>query len=677
MKNKKKIICIVQARLNSTRLKNKVIHKFKNKTMIEILLERLKSSKLINEIIVAIPRSDKKLENILKNKYKVYLGNNQNVLERYYLSAKKFKADIIVRITGDCPLVDSQLIDAGINKYLNSNFDYISNINPPTFPDGLDYEIFDFKTLKKTYLNAKSKNDKEHVTKYIIKNSEFKKFNIESETDYSDLRLTLDYKEDLILIKYILNKLNYHKQFRYRDIIKLYKQNQKFFKINSNNFRNQKKNEINKGQSLWNLSKRYIAGGNMLFSKRPDCFLPEKWPSYFKQTSGCKVRDLDNKIYYDLCHMSVGTNTLGYSNKYVDREVRKIVKQGNMSTLNCPEEVILAKKLIKLHPWADKVRFARTGGEANAIAIRLARASTKKNKIAFCGYHGWHDWYLAANLKSKNNLSQHLIKGLNVEGVPSQLKKTIFPFMYNNFNQLKKIVEKNNIGIIKMEVMRNELPKNNFLKKIRALADKKKIILIFDECTTGFRETLGGLHKKYKVNPDLLILGKAMGNGYAITSVLGKRDIMNNIKKTFISSTFWTERIGSAAALKTIEIMEKNKSWEVISEKGKYIMKNWIKIAKKYKLKIKVSGLPALCSFYFKSKNNNAYKTFITQEMLKYGFLATNVVYLSTAHSKSIIDKYLNKIDIIFKKIKEFEKGKDVYSHLEVAPATESFSRLN
>ena len=156
--------------------------------------------------------------------------------------------------------------------------------------------------------------------------------------------------------------------------------------------------------------------------------------------------------------MSVGTNTLGYSNKYVDREVMKIVKQGNISTLNCPEEV-LAKKLINLHPWADKVRFARTGGEANAIAIRLARASTKKNNIAFCGYHGWHDWYLAANLKSKNNLSQHLIKGLNVEGVPSKLKKTIFPFMYNNFNQLKKIVEKNNIGIIKMEVMRNEPPK--------------------------------------------------------------------------------------------------------------------------------------------------------------------------------------------------------------------------
>ena len=201
MKNKKKIICIVQARLNSTRLKNKVIYKFKKKTMIEILLERLTYSKLIDDTIVAIPKSDKRLENILKDKYKVYLGDDEDVLKRYYLAAKKFKADIIVRITGDCPLVDSQMIDIGLKKYLNSNFDYISNINPPTFPDGLDYEIFNFKTLKKTYLNAKSKDDKEHVTKYIIKNSEFKKFNIESEKDYSNLRITLDYKEDLILIK--------------------------------------------------------------------------------------------------------------------------------------------------------------------------------------------------------------------------------------------------------------------------------------------------------------------------------------------------------------------------------------------------------------------------------------------------------------------------------------------
>jgi glutamate-1-semialdehyde 2,1-aminomutase len=677
MGKKKNIICIVQARLDSKRFKNKIIKKFKDKTLIEILLNRLKKSELITKLIVAIPKKDKILKNLLKDKYNIFEGDEFDVLERYYLAAKKNKADIVVRVTGDCPLIDSQLIDAGLKKFLKSNFDYISNINPPTFPDGLDYEIFNFKTLERSHLKAKLKDDREHVTKYILKNNNFKKYNMTSIKDYSFLRITLDYKNDLNLIKFILKKFNHKKNFTYTDICMLYKKNKKTFNKNYNNFRNTQVNKITKGQKLWLEAKKIIAGGNMLFSKRPDCFLPEKWPSYFKSTNGCKVKDLDDNTYYDLCQMSVGTNSLGYSHPEVDREVAKVVKNGNMSTLNCPEEVLLAKKLLSLHPWAGKVRFARTGGEANALAVRLARASTPKKNIAFCGYHGWHDWYLAANLKSKNNLTQHLIKGLNVDGVPSNLKKTIFPFMYNEFDQLKKIVKDQNIGIIKMEVIRSDNPKNNFLKKIRKLADQNKIILIFDECTTGFRETLGGLHKKYKVNPDLLVLGKAMGNGYAITSVLGKDKIMNNIKNTFVSSTFWTERIGPAAALKTIEIMEKKKSWKIITSRGKYIIDNWKKIAKKNNLKIIIKGIPALCSFYFESKNNNAYKTYITQEMLKYGFLATNVVYLSTAHSKLIIDKYLKKMNIIFKEIREFEDGKDVYSYLETQLATESFSRLN
>tara|TARA_Y100001960_G_scaffold327672_1_gene414672 strand:- start:1447 stop:3480 length:2034 start_codon:yes stop_codon:yes gene_type:complete len=677
MPTNKKIICIVQARLNSKRFKNKTIKKFLKKTMIETLMERLSFSKVINETIVAIPKKDKDLKKILSKKYKVFEGEEDDVLKRYYLAAKQYRADIVVRVTGDCPLIDSKLIDFGLKKFLKSNYDYLSNVNPPTFPDGLDYEIFSFKTLKTTHLKAKLKSDREHVTRYILRNSNFKKYNIEAKKDFSFLRLTLDYKEDLGLIKFILNKFKYKKYFDYDDLLNLYHKNKKIFYKNSKNFRNTNLDLISKGQKMWLESKKVIAGGNMLYSKRPDFFLPEKWPSYFKSTNGCRVKDLDNKIFYDLCHMSVGTNSLGYSHPQVDKEVKRVIKEGNMSTLNCPEEVFLAQKLIKLHPWADKVRFARTGGEANAIAVRLARASTKKKNIAFCGYHGWHDWYLAANLKSKKNLSQHLIKGLNVDGVPSNLKKTIFPFMYNDYDQLKKIVKKNNIGIIKMEVMRNETPKKNFLKKVRKIADQNNIILIFDECTTGFRETLGGLHKKFKVNPDLLILGKALGNGYAITSILGKQKIMDNIKNTFISSTFWTERIGPAAAIKTIEIMEKTQSWKKITRMGKYIMKSWIKMARKHNIKIKVVGIPALCSFYFESKYDNIYKTYITQEMLKYGFLASNRVYMSTAHTYSIIDKYLSKLDLIFNDIKRFENGEDVFNYLHSLSASESFSRLN
>ena len=195
-----------------------------------------------------------------------------------------------------------------------------------------------------------------------------------------------------------------------------------------------------------------------------------------------------------------------------------------------------------MHPHFDMARFARSGGEANSIAIRISRAASGKDGVAVCGYHGWHDWYLSTNLQNKNNLNSHLIKGLQTDGVPKALKNTVFPFEYNDFEKLKSIVEKNKIGTIKMEVYRNIEPKNNFLEKVRNLATKKGIVLIFDECTSGFRKTFGGLHKHYKVIPDLAMFGKALGNGYAITAVVGKKEVMEHAQNTFISSTFWTEK---------------------------------------------------------------------------------------------------------------------------------------
>ncbi len=674
-----KVVCIVQARLGSKRLRGKVLKKLLKKELIFTLLDRVKMVKSINQLVVAIPETDTKLYKILNAKgYNIYKGSEDDVLSRYYHAALKYKANIIVRITADCPLVDPELVGKLIKKFKSSNYDYISNIDPPTYPDGLDVEVYSFNALKKAFKESKLPVDREHISSYIFKNKNFKKYNYENSKDYSFLRLTIDYKDDLLMVKKLLkyfNKIN--KNFLFKDIIKLYNSNKAFFNTNSKFYRNTKISKIGSGQILWREAKKFIAGGNMLFSKRPDVFLPENWPSYFKKTKGCNVTDLDNKTYIDISNMSVGTNSLGYSRNEIDNAVKKTVKKGNMSSLNCPEEVFLAKKLIKMHPWSDQARFARTGGEANSIAIRLARASTKKQNIAFCGYHGWHDWYLAANIKSKKNLSSYLLKNLNVAGVPKILNKTIYPFKYNDFNSLKRIVKKNNIGIIKMEVVRNELPKNNFLKKVRDLADKNKIILIFDECTTGFRQTFGGIHKLYNVNPDLLILGKALGNGYAITAILGKKDLMNSINKTFVSSTFWTERIGPTAALKTLEVMEKEKSWKKITNIGNLIIKGWKRLAKKHGLKIKINGIPALCSFVFVSEYNNEYKTFITQEMLKKGFLASNSVYASTAHNKKILKKYFKELNIIFKKIKNFESGENVYNYLTVRPSTQNFTRLN
>jgi glutamate-1-semialdehyde 2,1-aminomutase len=439
---------------------------------------------------------------------------------------------------------------------------------------------------------------------------------------------------------------------------------------------NEKMN-IGKGQKLYKKAKQLIPGGTMLLSKRPEMFLPNQWPSYFKKAKGCKVWDLDGVEYIDMSIMGIGTNTLGYGNPEVDESVREVINKGNMSTFNCPEEVYLAERLIELHPWADMVRLARSGGEANSIAVRIARAATGKDKIAICGYHGWHDWYLSANIDGDSNLNNHLLPDLQPKGVPSNLKGTVFPFHYNDLDGLNKIINENEIGIIKMEVVRSIMPNNGFLESVREIANKNGIVLIFDECTSGFRETLGGIHKKYKVNPDMMMLGKTLGNGYAITAVLGKKDIMSAAQETFISSTFWTERIGPTAALKTLEIMEKQKSWEKITSTGILIGDRWKKLGDKYGLPIEISGIPALAHFYFPLNDWLKYKTLITQEMLKKSFLAANSIYTCTQHNEEIIDEYFYNIEPIFSLISDCQNGKNIDELLDDEVCHSGFKRLN
>ena len=431
-----------------------------------------------------------------------------------------------------------------------------------------------------------------------------------------------------------------------------------------------------KGQRLYKKAKKIILGGSMLLSKRPEMFLPEKWPSYFSETNGIRIKDIDGNNYLDMI-CAVGTNVLGYCNKEVDKAVSNSIKKGNMSTLNCPEEVELTSELLKLHPWAGMAKYCRSGGEANALAVRIARAASKNNQnIAICGYHGWHDWYLAANFK-KNNLKNHLLPNLNPKGVSKKLKNTVFAFDHNNKEKLLKLIQTKNIGIIKMEVARNNLPNKEFLKFVRDIANKKKIILIFDECTTGFRRNLGGMHLTTGIEPDLLMLGKALGNGYAITTVLGKRNIMKKAEDSFISSTFWTERIGYVAALKTLEIFESTQHWKLLCKNGAFINKEWERIAKKNNLEIKISGYEAITSFSFISDLNQYFKTFITQEMLRKGYLASNQIYLTIHHKEKVIKDYIKDLEDIFRKIKNIKSKKEIKKMLKSPVSHFTFQRLN
>lgn len=432
------------------------------------------------------------------------------------------------------------------------------------------------------------------------------------------------------------------------------------------------------GQKLYKKAKTLIPGGTMLLSKRPEMFLPEHWPSYFSKAKGCQVWDLDGKEFTDMSIMGIGTNTLGYGYQAVDDAVLDVVKKGNMSTFSCPEEVALAEKLVEINTWADMVRFARTGGEANSIAIRIARAASGKDKVAICGYHGWHDWYLSANHNQGDGLSNHLLPGLSPNGVPKNLKDTVYPFHYNNYEELLDIVTKNDIGVIKMEVIRNFGPEDNFLQKVRDLATSKNIVLIFDECTSGFRETFGGIYQKYKVEPDMAMYGKTIGNGYALTAVVGKKSVMEAAQNTFISSTFWTERIGPTAALKTLEVMEELKSWDIITEQGTKMQKGWNDLANKHGIEIQVNGMPSLSTYSFSSGHAMEYKTFVTQEMLKKGFLASTNFYACIAHTDDKISAYFDALDSVYNIIAQCESGEKSIAELLEGPVCHSgFKRLN
>jgi glutamate-1-semialdehyde 2,1-aminomutase len=674
-----KIVAIVQARMGSTRLPDKVMKRIGGVPMIEVLLARLSRSKEVDEIILATSSDEKNrpLSSHVKNLgYRVHQGSENDVLDRYLGAGALAGADVVVRITGDCPLVDPFLVDEVIRGFRESKVEYFSNIQPPTYPDGLDIEVFSYKALQKAALEATKPSDREHVTPYLRENDAFARASLKNDKDYSNLRWTVDESYDYEVVEKIFSHFTPDIHFTWQQVLDLQQKSPEIFMANKQLNRNEGAS-MGTGQKLWKRAKQIIPGGNMLLSKRAEMFLPDHWPAYFSRAKGCKLWNLDGKEYIDMSIMGIGTNILGYGHPEVDEAVMQTVRSGNMSTLNCPEEVYLAEKLVELHPWADMVRLARSGGEANAMAIRIARAASGKDKVAICGYHGWHDWYLSANLGDDENLAGHLLPGLDPKGVPQNLRGTVLPFNYNDFSGLEALVNAHDIGVIKMEVVRNMGPEDNFLHKVRELATSRGIVLIFDECTSGFRETFGGLHKKYGVEPDIAMFGKALGNGYAITATIGRREIMEAAQSTFISSTFWTERIGPTAALKTLEVMERLKSWETITATGLKIRAGWQELAQRHGLEISHWGLPALTGFTFNSPNALAYKTLITQEMLAKGYLAGNSVYVCIDHTPEVIEEFFHALNPIFRLIRECEEGKDVTSLLNGPVCHGGFKRLN
>jgi glutamate-1-semialdehyde 2,1-aminomutase len=432
----------------------------------------------------------------------------------------------------------------------------------------------------------------------------------------------------------------------------------------------------NTGQKLWEKAKSIIPSGNQLLSKRSELFLPDLWPSYYKKAKGCEIWDLDDNHFYDFSGMGVTSCVLGYADDDVDNAVKSAIDNGSMGTLNSYEEVELAENLIALHPWSEMVRFSRTGGEACAIAIRIARAATGKDHIAFCGYHGWHDWYLAANLSKGSNLDSQLLPGLDTKGVPGDLSGTMHPFQYNDIESFRKILREHGdeLAAIIMEPQRGIAPKDNFLQSIRVEATKTNIVLIFDEVSSGFHNNLGGIHLTLGVNPDIAIFAKALGNGYPISAVIGKREVMDIAQDTFISSTMWTERLGFVSALATLKKMELKSVQKNLVDYGLQIKFGLKNISAETGVQIAVNGLDSVPSFSFEYENAVELQTYFTQEMLRRGYLASWAPCATYAWNSEIIQNYLEEAGQIISQIASLKL--DVKTKLRGRVKHTTFARL-
>ena len=453
-----------------------------------------------------------------------------------------------------------------------------------------------------------------------------------------------------------------------------------------------KKPKITNSNKLYKKAIKIIPGGSQTFSKGPSQFTNNFAPKYLKKGKGCKVWDEDGNCYIDYV-MGCQPLILGYSDRDINEAVSKQLKIGSTFSLMNKLEIEVAELLVKHIPSAEMVRFGKNGGDATTIAIKIARAYTKKQKIAFCGYHGWHDWFIASTDKSN--------------GIPKFNDDLIYSFDYNNINSLESVFKENKdeIACVIMEpitvpepkcftkVCKNKsckikkICKNNFLHKVKEVCKKNNALLIFDEVVTGFRYSIGGAQQLYDVTPDLTALAKGISNGVPLSAIVGKKKYMSLLgNDVFFSFTYGGECLGLAAAKACIKKLIKKKVPHHLKNIGSFFQSNLNKLIKKHKMEsfLSCDGHPCRSIFTikdFKNYKNLEIKTFIQQELFRRGILWAAYHSLSYMHKKKDIEKTLRAFDetlmILSKKIKSKQKIKLKIEGDLVSPVFRKVSDFN
>ncbi|MBN1437219.1 MAG: aminotransferase class III-fold pyridoxal phosphate-dependent enzyme [Sedimentisphaerales bacterium] len=401
-----------------------------------------------------------------------------------------------------------------------------------------------------------------------------------------------------------------------------------------------------KSLELYSKAEKLFPYGTQLWSRSPHLVAYGQAPIYFERAKGSHFWDVDGNEFIDTS-MGVGPIVLGHCYDAVDNAAKAQIDKGILGSINNAIEIDMAEALCDLIPCADMVKFCKGGGDADAMAVRMARSYTGKDIVAFCGYHGWHDWYISANLAS-GSLDSHLLPGINPTGVPKALAGTTVPFKYNDLDSLRSVLQSKagQVACIIMEATRFNLPKPGYLEGVRALADEHKCVLIFDEVVTGFRLPGGSAQKYFGVTPDLATFGKAIANGYPLAAVGGKREIMETQGDNFISSTYFSDTVGLAAGLATTREMLEKSVFDVLEKKGRQLIAGLESVIAKHDLKMKVNGQPSHFALGFDYGSESAkIATLYMQESVARGMYPGSHWYMCYSHTDEDIAKMIEAAD--------------------------------
>jgi glutamate-1-semialdehyde 2,1-aminomutase len=408
------------------------------------------------------------------------------------------------------------------------------------------------------------------------------------------------------------------------------------------------------------IAENVIPTGSQTFSKSRTQYPVGISPLYMARAKGCHTWDIDGNKYVDLVS-ALASITLGYQDPQVSRAVSKQIKRGTIFSLPGKIEYEVAERIVDLVPSAEQVRFGKNGSDATSAAIRLARAYTGRNVVAVCGYHGWQDWYIGATTRNK--------------GVPSAVSNLTKTFTFNDSKSIENIFLEHpgEVAAVILEPMNSVWPELSFLENVRSLCTKNGAVLIFDETITGFRFSRGGAQELFGVTPDLTTLGKGLANGYALSAVVGNKEIMHEMNEIFFSGTFGGELLSLAAANEVLTKHQKDEVVPKLNQAGKLLNETTQKLLDEYHLNqvLELSGHPTWRFLTWKDHEAATaieIKTYFMQECFKEGILVLGTHNVTTSHTDKVIEKIGQAYARILLRLKENLEQGTLKGKLEVEP---------